>query len=227
LTERELLEEILFLLLEKKLSRVQSGEVYDVARWLTKEERLADIATFMQPTVIADPYSLDIPRSYSPDGIPDTEGLKVMQQNSRNLGELLLQDDPIDLSGTPVASTAFRTRGWKNILCTMEIAAMATNATGLTCTAELSTDAFDTEAFELLALDGVAMVQTCQVADGEQFAFILPTMSNAGAVAATNTPQAVAIPDIDDMVMRIVFAVVGAGVTAEAATLNVYGCTPR
>jgi len=151
-----------------------------------------------------------------------------MQQNSRALGELLLQDDAVAVDGgVAVPSTAFQTRGWQNLWVTIVNPTWATNPATLTAALRLSTDAFDTEDFVVVALDGVEIVQNLVITDAYHQAFVLTCMSNAGAIAATNTPLPIPVPDIDGMTARILFTPTGAGVTTETMTVNVYGVTPR
>lgn len=146
----------------------------------------------------------------------------------RYMGELLLQDDPIVVdTGAPVPGAAFNTRGFQHIFVTVLNPPWATNPTALTVGCEVSTDAFDTEAFNIIALDGIVLEQTLSFADNQMSAFFMPTMLNAAVLAATNVGASLPIPDIDGMTIRLVFTPAGAGITAEAMNVNVYGITSR
>ncbi len=154
--------------------------------------------------------------------------LRVVDANiyDRYMGEHLVDDYQL-LVQAAGPSVAWETRGYQYMFVTMNNPTWATNPTGLTCFPTVSTDDFDTEIFQVLGLDGVAIVQNCLFGDLQQYAFYIPTMSNAGAVAVTNTPVATPIPDIDGMTMRLDFVPVGAAITGEAVVMNVYGITSR
>ena len=156
--------------------------------------------------------------------------LKVTDINveDRYMGELLLEDDGVAVDGgAPSPGAIFNTRGYQYLFVTIRNPPWVTNPATLTVALHISTDAFDTEDFIVIARDGVAIVQTLQVADDIQQAFFMPVMSNVGVPAATAVPFAAPLPDIDDMTARLVFTPTGAGVTNETMTVNIYGITSR
>jgi hypothetical protein len=227
ISRRELNALIEAFLLEDRIRRSPISELYDDSKWFTKKDLDIDFDPTPKPFMLFDPEARDIPRSWNSDGIPDIEGLKVMQQNPRALGELLLEDDVIALNAGAVASTAFRTRGWHNLLVTQVNPAWATNPTALVCGLHLSTDAFDTEDFTLIARNGVDLQQICSFADSTYTAYYLPVGSNVGVPTATSMPIFVPIPDIDGLTAHILYTPTGAAITAETMTVNVYGVTSR
>ena len=159
----------------------------------------------------------------------DVDALKVHDTDldERKEGQLLLQDNAIALDAGAAAGAAFDTLGHQYLFVTIVNPTWATNPTALTVVLEVSTDAFDTETFILLGLDGVQIVQTLQFADAIMQAFYMPTQSNAGAVAATNTPLCSPVPTADGMTARLFFTPTGAAITNETMIVNVYGVTPR
>jgi hypothetical protein len=228
LTQEQLNKVLYRFLRERKRERIPINELYDDSKFFTKKDLYIDIDPIPKPAFFMDPYSRDIPRVYSPDGIPDTEGIKVMQQNSRNLGELLLEDDAINVSGgAAVPGAAFQTRGYQVLFVTIVNPTWATNPTALIAGIHVSTDAFDTEDFTITGRDGVAIQQVCSIADAAYYAFFMPVGSNVGVQTATSIPIFVPIPDIDGMLARLLFTPTGAGVTTEEMTVNVYGVTAR
>jgi len=183
-----------------------------------------DYLSYITPAALFDPA---LRRLVSP-WFGDQLEIHDTDIEDRYLGELLLEDDAIALNvGAPVPSTAFNTRGFHYIFVTVLNPPWVTNPTAITISSEVSTDAFDTEAFNLVALDGLVLQQVLSFADNQMSAFFMPTMMNVAVPAATSTPVAAPVPDIDGMTMRLMFTPTGAGITAEAMNVNVYGITSR
>lgn len=227
LTRQELNEILYAYYLERQLKETRFQELYDHSKWFVKRPNHIEFDPVPRPMLLMDPEARDIPRSWNSDGIPDTEGLKVMQQNARNLGELLLDGDLSDFDAGAESTLAFRTRGYQYLLVMVVNPTWVTNPATLTMTVQYSNDAFDTVVANLVGMDAVAIAQTMSVVDAAVYCFFLQTGIQAGAVAAGNNPSCCPFPDTENTVIRLMMTPTGAGITAEDITVCVWGVNPR
>ena len=226
---QEQLNRMLYLFLKSRRPRhIESADLYDSDYWLSPDNGL-HVQLDLIPKLFTfwDPEARDIPRAWSSNGQPDTEGLKVMQQNSRQLGELLLDTAALDFDAGAESTVPFRTRGYQYLLVVVTNPTWATNPATLTLTVEFSTDGFDTVVAELRGMDNVAIAQVLDVADDTVYCFFLQTGIQAGAQAATNCPSCCPFPDTGLTTIRFTVTPTGAGITAEDITICVWGVNPR
>jgi len=225
--EEELKRLLLRYLLQHNIKDVPIQELYDKSKWFQWRPNHTPFDPIPKPVMFYDPEARDIPRSWCSDGDPDTEGLKVLQQNSRTLGELLLDGDLSDFDGGAESTIAFRTRGYQYLLVAVVNPAWTVNPATLTMTVQMSTDAFDTIIYDLVGQDGVIIAQTMSVVDDASYCFFLQTGTQAGAIAATNSPNCCPFPDNDIISIRLLMTPTGAGITGEDIIVCVWGVNPR